>query len=473
MNDKWLNDLEQKMKDHTEIGPEGLWEDLEQKLFGEEKGKIIPLWSDTVQQATNKRKASKEVNFKRIIGIAASVAILSIGGAELYLRSGRALQHDDKEKESIVIDAKESNLKLDSTPSQYLDKVEEEKIITKETHTNTKALTSNEKEKASSHTIKTIEERRETSIVEIVDNNSSSIEQEKTGSGVLSDLVDKDKVQEQLAILVEESNQNIEKALVDNLLKETEIKDQVKSKKNRGFSLGLISSNIASTSSMQQNGYSTMKGMMKDDSNVSLDMGMASAVLSEIYVVNQNKEVYTDVKHKKPIRFGVALYYPMGDKWGINTGVTYTKLSSDLTSGSQEYKIINTQTLHYVGVPIQVNYNVWEKGNFSAYVNGGLHFEKSVYGTLKTKFKADQHVEKIPDEKVKVKGIQTSANLAVGIEYKLAKSVGLFVEPGARYYFDNGSSVKTIYTEKPFDFNMQLGLRYSIPNTKKSIESKE
>ncbi|MFM9402277.1 porin family protein [Myroides odoratimimus] len=471
MNDKWLNDLEQKMKDHTEIGPEGLWEDLEQKLFGEEKGKIIPLWSDTVQQATNKKGAPKRIDLKRVIGIVASIAIVLVGGVELYLRSERALQHDDKEKDSIVIDAKETEVTPNSRQNKYLDKVEEE-IITKETHTNTKALTSTEKEKASSHAIKAIEERREPSIVEVAD-NSNSVNQEKEYVTIVPNTVDKEVVQEQLATLVEESHKNLETAIVENQVKEKEIKTEVKSKKNRGFSLGLISSNIASTSSMQQSGYNTMSGAMKVGADAPLDLGMAGAVLSEIYVVNQNKEVYTDITHKKPIRFGIVLYYPMGDKWGINTGITYTKLSSDLTSGSQEYKIINTQTLHYVGVPIQVNYNLWEKGNFSAYVNGGFHIEKSVYGTLKTKFQANQNVEKRPDEKVTVKGIQTSANVAIGMEYKLAKSVGLFVEPGARYYFDNGSSIKTIYTEKPFDFNLQLGLRYSIPNSKKSIESKE
>ncbi|MEK6493329.1 porin family protein [Myroides odoratimimus] len=468
MNDKWLNDLEQKMKDHTEIGPEGVWEDLEQKLFGEEKGKIIPLWSDTVQQTRSTQEVPKGINVKRIIGVVASVAILLIGGVELYLRSGRALQHDDAVKESIVIESKESELMPNTTNSLDLNKVEKE-IITKETHTNTKALTSNEKEKASSKTIEAIEERRETSIVEIADNSS----REKQKVEIAPDLIDKNKVQEQLITLVEESDQNVETAIVENQAKEVEIKAQAKSKKNRGFSLGLISSNIASTSSMQQSGYNMMNGGMKLGADAPLDLGMAGAVLSEIYVANQNKEVYTDITHKKPIRFGVALYYPMGEKWGINTGITYTKLSSDLTSGSQEYKIINTQTLHYVGVPIQVNYNLWEKGNFSAYVNGGFHIEKSVYGTLKTKFKADQNVERGPDKKVTAKGIQTSVNAAIGMEYKLAKSVGLFVEPGARYYFDNGSSIKTIYTEKPFDFNMQLGLRYSIPNTKKSTDNKE
>ena len=37
-----------------------------------------------------------------------------------------------------------------------------------------------------------------------------------------------------------------------------------------------------------------------------------------------------------------------------------------------------------------------------------------------------------------------------------------YAEPGVGYYFDNGSDVKTAYSDNPFNFNMKLGLRYSI-----------
>lgn len=457
MNDKWINDLEQKMKDHTEIAPKGLWEDLEHTLFEGEKGKIIPLWSDTAQKSSTLPNTPKQTNYRRILSIAASVTILLVGGIEIYLRNPTSLEPinkaiDVKEKEGIVVEPNAVSTPLE-TDKQVI-KEEGEKVVEK-VNTSAKSLALQE------------EKRKEQIVLEGQENATVIINEKKKEKleeiavvETQTNLIDKVQVQEKLKELTNEKSASIEKSLVQNDINQEELKP----KKNRGFSLGLLSGNMSSNSSMQQTGYGAMGATSKLEATVQSGYGMASAVLSEIYVANQNKDVYTDVQHKKPIRFGVALYYSLGDKWGVNTGVTYTKLTSDLTSGTAEYKIINTQTLHYVGIPIQVNYNVWGKNNFSTYVNGGFHFEKSVYGTLKTKYQADDKVEKIPDEKVNVKGIQTSVNLSIGMEYKLGKGIGVFFEPGVRYHFDNGSSVQTIYTEKPFNFNAQIGLRYSIPN---------
>lgn len=456
MNDKWINDLEQKMKDHTEIAPEGLWEDLEQKLFKEEKGKIIPLWSDTVDEATEIPSTPKQTNYKRILSIAASIIILLVGGIEIYLRNPNSLEPinktpDVKEKESIVVEPNAVSTPLESDKQTVQE--EGERIVEK-VKKDTQSLVLQEVVDDQS-----MLERQENTTGLINEKQKEELEKRAVVEAQ-TNLIDKVQIQDKLQELTEEKSANIEKSLVQTDIDQEEFKPR----KKRGFSLGLLSGNMSSNSSMQQTGYSAMGGTSRLEATVQSGYGMASAVLSEIYVANQNKDVYTDVQHKKPIRFGVALYYSLGEKWGVNTGVTYTKLTSDLTSGSNEYKIINTQTLHYVGIPIQVNYNVWGKGNFSTYVNGGFNFEKSVYGTLKTKYQAGDKVEKIPDEKVNVKGIQTSVNMSIGMEYKLGKGIGVFFEPGVRYHFDNGSSFQTIYTEKPFNFNAQIGLRYSIPN---------
>ena len=39
---------------------------------------------------------------------------------------------------------------------------------------------------------------------------------------------------------------------------------------------------------------------------------------------------------------------------------------------------------------------------------------------------------------------------------------GIYAEPGVAYYFDNESSLPTIYQEKPFNFNLNMGLRFNL-----------
>ncbi|MDM1502001.1 porin family protein [Myroides marinus] len=487
MNDKWINDLEQKMKDHTEIAPEGLWDDLEQQLFGKEKGKIIPLWSEsetTIQQKTNElHNTSKQTNYKRIVGIVASVTILLIGGVDMYLRNLETLEQNNEDKrvqKNSVVKSQFIDDEIRSIESQQKSTKEHVVEQTKEHVSNTqnKERRDNLKKQVGKFSVIALTEKsnkeegkqlnvvvEQVSELPAATTTNYSIVDKKEEGKVLLDLSNDILVKERLIELVNESNTNINKTLVQNDNDQL-INKEERVKKNKGFALGLLSGNLTSGANMQQSGYGAMMGMMKLGHNTNIDYGIASSMISEIYLANQNKEIYTDVKHKKPIRFGVSLYYPLSEKWGINTGITYTKLSSDIVSGSQDYKIMSNQTLHYIGLPIQVNHNVWEKGNFSTYVNAGIHFEKSVYGSLKVKYQAEDRIEKQPDEKLLVKEVQTSVNFGVGIEYKLANGIGLFLEPGARYYFDNGSSIKTIYTEKPFDFNAQIGLRYSIPTKK-------
>ena len=58
--------------------------------------------------------------------------------------------------------------------------------------------------------------------------------------------------------------------------------------------------------------------------------------------------------------------------------------------------------------------------------------------------------------------LQMSANAAAGIEYNLTNHLSIYAEPGASYYFKNGSDLETYYTDKPLKFNLNVGLRLNI-----------
>lgn len=48
------------------------------------------------------------------------------------------------------------------------------------------------------------------------------------------------------------------------------------------------------------------------------------------------------------------------------------------------------------------------------------------------------------------------------MQYNISSMVGIYAEPGLSYYFDNGSNIETIYSEKPLNFNLNIGLRVSF-----------
>ncbi|MCD8539640.1 MAG: PorT family protein [Leadbetterella sp.] len=184
--------------------------------------------------------------------------------------------------------------------------------------------------------------------------------------------------------------------------------------------------------------------------------------LSDVLLANQDREVATEIKHKMPVTGGLSFHYRLSYRWGVNTGLTYTQLSSELSSGSDVNLIRSRQTLHYIGVPIQVNYILWEKRKFSAYTNAGAHLQKSVSGKLETSYIMNNVSRKEPTENLAVKPLQVSLTTGIGTEYRLPKNLGVYFEPGMVYHFNDDSGIQTIYKEKPFNFNIRFGIRYTI-----------
>ena len=159
--------------------------------------------------------------------------------------------------------------------------------------------------------------------------------------------------------------------------------------------------------------------------------------------LRQAKQV-VDIKHHQPISFGLSVRKALGKGFSLESGLTYTLLSSDAKLANDDHQI--EQKLHYIGIPLRANWNFLDKKLVTLYVSGGGMVEKCVYG-------------KFGSEKETVKPLQFSVSGAVGAQLNATKRVGIYVEPGVAYYFDDGSDIQTIRKENPFNFNIQAGIR--------------
>jgi len=56
---------------------------------------------------------------------------------------------------------------------------------------------------------------------------------------------------------------------------------------------------------------------------------------------------------------------------------------------------------------------------------------------------------------------QLSAGFGIGIQYNISRHIGIYVEPELYRYFDNGSQIQTIRTERPLSINVPVGIRFS------------
>ena len=166
--------------------------------------------------------------------------------------------------------------------------------------------------------------------------------------------------------------------------------------------------------------------------------------------------------HYLPIRLGMTLSFRLNNRWSIESGLVYSRLSSDyLTTmenvalGTIGYTSKIEQRLNYLGVPLKVNHQLWENRHFGVYLSAGGMVEKMVDGCIK------DATSKV-GESVSIGPLQFSVNGAFGAEYKLIDLLSIYAEPGVGYYFDNGSTVPTFYQDKPFSFNLNLGLRFNL-----------
>lgn len=170
----------------------------------------------------------------------------------------------------------------------------------------------------------------------------------------------------------------------------------------------------------------------------------------------------TKTKHHQPVHFGVTMRIGLTPRLALSTGVSYSYLSSNTTIGDGYNGGETEQRLHYIGVPLNIVGDLWRTGGLNVYATAGGAIDVCVSGRSKSWWNTDNTMVKTEESRIREHRPQLSVNAAVGVQYDIVKRIGVFAEPGVGYYFNNHSGVNTIYKDKPFCFNLSVGLRFNI-----------
>lgn len=187
-----------------------------------------------------------------------------------------------------------------------------------------------------------------------------------------------------------------------------------------------------------------------------------SSIRNVVEMSNNNREVTRKMNHHFPVRAGLSLRYDFSSRFGITAGVQYSYLASDFSWGSEESFYTGTQRLHYVGLPVSAIATLWHNDRLCLYASAGAAVEKCIDGNTVTHYTLNGEPVARESADATEKRLQWSASAAVGLQCRLVGSLSLYAEPGACYYFDNHSSTDNIYKERPFNFNLNLGLRLTL-----------
>jgi len=235
-----------------------------------------------------------------------------------------------------------------------------------------------------------------------------------------------------------------------------------KSSSSSSLSLALYASKGLSNSEIA-NGYDVLSLQSAPSNSPILLTRSSLGQMEMLSRANATEQPITDVHHSLPVRLGLSISYGLTNRLSLSSGLVYTQLHSTLTSGSSHSYFENRQHVDYLGFPLSLNYTLLTSHGFRLYGSAGAMVELPVKGKVDVDCVVKNVLLSTEQRKLKNLSTQYSVNAAAGLEYGISRELRLFAEPGLSYYPGNSSDdISTIYTDKPLNFNLQLGIRFSI-----------
>ena len=175
-----------------------------------------------------------------------------------------------------------------------------------------------------------------------------------------------------------------------------------------------------------------------------------------------SRTLHTKASHSQPIKAGVSAKLHLGGRWGVETGVEYSYLSSqfDYDNGGTAVST-EKQHLHYIGIPLKASYSLVKTKKLNIYAAAGGAVEKLVKGKSTTHY-LDASGKPDMTESVSESRPQLSVSAAAGAEYTVGGNIGVYIEPGVSHHFDNNSGVENIYKKRPTNFSLSIGVRINF-----------
>ena len=191
---------------------------------------------------------------------------------------------------------------------------------------------------------------------------------------------------------------------------------------------------------------------------------LKSPALGKQYTKTTIEQTSTETLYGIPISFGAGVKLHFTERWSLGMGLNYTLLTSKfngkyikVTDGVEEAPIAGNvrNVQHYIGIPINAYYDIVNKDFINLYAYAGGAVEKCILNRYQVQTTTDIHHSE------DVKGVQLSVNAGFGIEFRLGRYVGLYIDPSLRYYFNNGQP-KSIRSSQPLMLGFETGLRFNL-----------
>ena len=184
---------------------------------------------------------------------------------------------------------------------------------------------------------------------------------------------------------------------------------------------------------------------------------------------NKFKDNIAEMEHNQPVSFGLTVSKTLIDGLYLETGLVYSYLYSRSKNTSTALQNRQTQSLHYLGIPLNINYNLFNIKNLNVYTSVGGMIEKDVYGRFSFSEEGESQTidatkmsESTYSQPISQRNPQLSVNAGLGLSYPLYKDLKLYGKIGGAYYFDAKNDYKTIYSDSKIVMDLSIGIRYEF-----------
>ena len=180
-------------------------------------------------------------------------------------------------------------------------------------------------------------------------------------------------------------------------------------------------------------------------------------------MLSNNRASTYEARHGAPVRMGVSVAWGLSPHLSLVSGLNWTSLTStfdEKTAGDTQTS--TRQNLGYLGVPLRLEAGFEPVKRLRLYAGAGGMAEKGLMSTSETRSYIGDHLEDSVTGHPDTGGLLWSVGATAGAEYRINRTLGLYVAPGIEYHFDNGAEARSAYTEKPLHWNVALGVRFNF-----------
>ena len=429
----WTNQLRKQLADHQEPAPEGLWDRIESQLDVE-----------TPQQPVIVPITQRHTSLHRWMA-AASVALLIGGGAYVFL-------HQPQTPMAVAPTKKETTISQTTTKHSAIKKATRPSLLTEQASPVRQAIKVSQPSRllAQASIKKEVAQKAE---------NLPAIDQTPSAEQTLPEPISAEpstpepstiEPSQEKALAATLSERRTTSVPIKNgMIEDTPLLSWERDASEVSFSLYAQNSLIAEQQKtpvlMSEAFYSQFNSI----DEIAKNGYRRGAPMNKVYLSNYDEKKH----HHLPLAIGMSVSYPLSNTLALSSGLVYTRAASDFQQTMSGSTINTQQTLHYIGIPLQLHYTLLQWQTLSLYANAG--------GQADVNVKARRTTEGVP-VKVSHDRLQWSLSGAVGVQYPIIPHLALYGEAGARWYIDNNSSLETYFKEHPLSPNLQVGLRFTL-----------